>query len=402
MIALGSGTGASLGREGELRLADARTRVRTIVSAPISVDREVCFHMYGRHRRGFTLIELLVVIAIIGILAAMVFPVFARARESARKAVCLSNVKNIALAVQMYLADNNDTCWPSETRTEVIDYFNMRPGGAPNYWGEYEGNCAVMIWGNPYLRLPVIVDEYVKNRDVWRCPSAKVETGAWFINSNPDWFGHLLANEGDWGVDVRGEACPHDMSWPRGWGGEVTDSLLQRRHATALYGDDALKAFVQSIGTNEQYLMDVKMVEIEDPVKEPVCGDAGVIPFAFALGITGWPDICALECGNCGGWVDWEVASDPACCGPEYSMYAPNDGSFITSVELRKPYTRHLGGINLGFLDGHAAWMNSETWRVNVLEGDGYELIGLWGPDGWCDHDTWYSSSGGEPTLLYP
>ena len=59
-------------------------------------------------RRGFTLIELLVVIAIIGILAAMVFPVFARARESARKAVCLSNVKNIALAIQMYLEGIRD------------------------------------------------------------------------------------------------------------------------------------------------------------------------------------------------------------------------------------------------------------------------------------------------------
>ena len=80
-------------------------------------------------RRGFTLIELLVVIAIIGILAAMVFPVFARARESARKAVCLSNVKNIALAMQMYLADNNDTFWPSEHRAEVIDYFTTNPGG---------------------------------------------------------------------------------------------------------------------------------------------------------------------------------------------------------------------------------------------------------------------------------
>jgi len=59
----------------------------------------------ARRRQGFTLIELLVVIAIIGILAAMLFPVFARARESARKTQCLSNVKNLALAFQMYLTD---------------------------------------------------------------------------------------------------------------------------------------------------------------------------------------------------------------------------------------------------------------------------------------------------------
>ena len=80
--------------------------------------------MVMRRRKGFTLIELLVVIAIIGILAAMVFPVFARARESARKAVCLSNVKNIALAIQMYLGDYNDHFPPTETRTEVVDWFN--------------------------------------------------------------------------------------------------------------------------------------------------------------------------------------------------------------------------------------------------------------------------------------
>jgi len=50
-------------------------------------------------------VELLVVIAIIAILAAMLFPVFARARESARKIQCLSNVKNIAMAFQIYLTD---------------------------------------------------------------------------------------------------------------------------------------------------------------------------------------------------------------------------------------------------------------------------------------------------------
>src|SRR5574340_13956 len=107
-------------------------------------------------RRGFTLIELLVVIAIIGILAAMLFPVFARARESARKTQCLANVKNIAIAINMYLTDY-DSLPPKEHRTEVIDAFG--------------DDCQYSTGANPYLRWPVIFDDYVKNRQVWSCPS---------------------------------------------------------------------------------------------------------------------------------------------------------------------------------------------------------------------------------------
>ena len=60
-------------------------------------------------RRGFTLIELLVVIAIIAILAAILFPVFAKAREKARQTSCLSNLKEIQLAALMYAQDNDET-----------------------------------------------------------------------------------------------------------------------------------------------------------------------------------------------------------------------------------------------------------------------------------------------------
>jgi prepilin-type N-terminal cleavage/methylation domain-containing protein/prepilin-type processing-associated H-X9-DG protein len=60
-------------------------------------------------RRGFTLIELLVVIAIIAILAAILFPVFAQAREKARQMACLSNTKQIALAIHQYATDYDDT-----------------------------------------------------------------------------------------------------------------------------------------------------------------------------------------------------------------------------------------------------------------------------------------------------
>jgi prepilin-type N-terminal cleavage/methylation domain-containing protein len=65
-----------------------------------------------RTRSGFTLIELLVVIAIIAILAAILFPVFARARESARRATCLSNLKQLGTAFQMYAQDFDET-YPS-------------------------------------------------------------------------------------------------------------------------------------------------------------------------------------------------------------------------------------------------------------------------------------------------
>lgn len=60
-------------------------------------------------KRAFTLIELLVVIAIIAILAAILFPVFARAKEAAKKTACLSNQRQLGIALQMYISDNDDT-----------------------------------------------------------------------------------------------------------------------------------------------------------------------------------------------------------------------------------------------------------------------------------------------------
>jgi len=68
-----------------------------------------------KNRKGFTLIELLVVIAIIAILAAILFPVFASARESARKASCISNLKQLALAHLMWQDDNKNTFVPAAT-----------------------------------------------------------------------------------------------------------------------------------------------------------------------------------------------------------------------------------------------------------------------------------------------
>src|SRR5436309_10572825 len=72
-------------------------------------------------QHAFTLIELLVVIAIIAILAAILFPVFAQARDKARQTACLSNCKQIGLAVTMYAQDYDETFFWQRDYNEVVD-----------------------------------------------------------------------------------------------------------------------------------------------------------------------------------------------------------------------------------------------------------------------------------------
>jgi len=351
-------------------------------------------------RRGFTLIELLVVIAIIGILAAMVFPVFARARESARKAVCLSNVKNIALAIQMYLADNNDTLPPVESRKEVTDYFDAEPGGCQGAVVDIRWpHCIRGHFANPYLHWPVVLDEYTKNRDVWRCPSAKMEAGARLIMPPgvTDWFGYFVDNPGEWGTQCswHNNFGPCQHPYPSGWGGVVTDSFAQEMIAMPEAGGNLSSAqqgaFAQSIAGPFFRNAGLKLTEVEDTVEFAICGDSGCQGNDMGIGNMAYPDICALECANdwC-GWIDWDCTTEdsgtgdnPQECGVR--NHANADNSFLVDVELRKPYSRHLGGVNVGFLDGHASWINSE--RLLKL----YEERELEGVDPWW---MWYLDSG--------
>ena len=309
-------------------------------------------------RRGFTLIELLVVIAIIGILAAMVFPVFARARESARKAVCLSNVKNMALAINMYLADNNDTFPPAEHSSEVIDFwetFENPFSGLP---------CFFANRANPYLRWPVLLDEYTKNRDVWRCPSAKMEGGASSIIPVPDYFRYWQSWSDSLGTKPHFGPC--NGSFPLGWGGDITDSMVQQRFGMVGRGTEgAARAFSQSIGADEWHLYDKKMAAVENSSALPVIADGGILMMTINVPTTAYPDGCAVGCANsqC-GWVDWECA---AYCDEPIQIYAPANGSFLTDRGLLKRYySRHLGGINLGFADGHAVYMDSDRFLAEV------------------------------------
>jgi prepilin-type N-terminal cleavage/methylation domain-containing protein/prepilin-type processing-associated H-X9-DG protein len=316
--------------------------------------------MFMKRRTGFTLIELLVVIAIIAILAAMLFPVFARARESARKIQCLSNVKNISTAVQMYLTDY-DRFPPKEHDQAVLAYAAQSPGGGSS---DSAADCRLTRRGNPFLRWPVIFDEYVKNRDVWQCPSSKITQGATFIYPVSDWLQFLKASQGSWGNSYY-NLSPCVWGWPTGWGGAITDTIHQGALAAAKDMEAKNAAFIEGIGVGEIPLAESKTSSIDDPSGTVVCSDGGAHVNENLDYTIAYPDICMLACSipAC-SFADWINCSSALSCGLQY--YAPNDGSFLKDVRLRKQYSRHLGGINVGFADGHASWYDSEAFLASV------------------------------------
>lgn len=112
-------------------------------------------------RGGFTLIELLVVIAIIAILAAILFPVFAQARESARKTQCMSNIRQIGVGAQIYSQDYDEMIMPIATVSGMTVYY---------WWAAYDGITGVR---EESLGL---IQPYMKNHEIDICPTFKNET----------------------------------------------------------------------------------------------------------------------------------------------------------------------------------------------------------------------------------
>jgi len=120
------------------------------------------------NRQAFTLIELLVVIAIIAILAAILFPVFAQAREKARSASCLSNQKQLGLATLMYSQDY-DELMPLTTSNINGQWLTNFWHLVPPTWSSLQTHPAVIgsqfQWANT-------IQPYVKNYGILACPSA--------------------------------------------------------------------------------------------------------------------------------------------------------------------------------------------------------------------------------------
>lgn len=215
--------------------------------------------------KAFTLIELLVVIAIIAILAAILFPVFAQAREKARQTSCLSNTKQMALGFMMYMQDYDE--W-------LPLLYNGRLSWPNN---AYYYNFDITPWWDATY-------PYTKNQQIWACPSSKRQVKQ---------LGQRV---------VPGQGLSYGMSYPLSWGdtaGGPPPATAPRPAETFLFGDSTQ-------------------------------ADGWFIQVAFANGWWWWDGVCA-------GGSGW-----------------PCDDSS----------TRHLGGSNIGFLDGHAKWRRWQTLMI--------------------------------------
>lgn len=256
-------------------------------------------------RRGFTLIELLVVIAIIAILAAILFPVFAQARESARKSSCQSNLKQIASGLMMYQQDYDENLCPD------------RINGMAGTEGWRSG-----VWYN-------LIQPYVKNEQLFRCPS---------------WTATLTQAEINWN-----NANGIPRIFPVSYG---MNYRLTQFSTTTL--DDAVSLWFNTTG----------IANLRSPANTIlVCDNAAVTnptampthqedPTRWTLSINNW---------NRSGYTRFPQDPPNVQGGTNYLNCCYNGDAW-------RPAPIHQGGTNAAFCDGHVKFFKTDK-MVNPLRG---------------------------------
>jgi prepilin-type N-terminal cleavage/methylation domain-containing protein/prepilin-type processing-associated H-X9-DG protein len=282
--------------------------------------------MNAPSRRGFTLIELLVVIAILAALAAMLFPVFAQAREMARRTTCLSNFTQAGLALLQYVQDYDETMVPSDTGG-----INL-PG-----WG----------FGRPDYVWPELVQPYVKNWQVFRCPSDPHATDSGLsldpvtevpITASHPNFSYAWGVRTDIGLN-HNFLSPWVQEFPSGYVGS-RPILIAQVHQTAgtiLYMDT--------------------LWDREASTGAPKGGGNWTVesPCIYGRNSTDWlPPQPRTTFQSYGGWV------------PNPSGRAP-----FSWLEFGGAWPRHHKRINVAFTDGHAKSMTigAVAAGCNVVSG---------------------------------
>lgn len=174
--------------------------------------------VYGGRNSGFTLIELLVVVVIIALLAAILFPVFARAREQARKASCMSNLKQIGVSLMMYIQDY-DGAYPARSEG-------------------YSVNGIGQVWCD-------VLQPYAKSYQIWVCPDSGPVYGttgrkfSYGMNIYGESFDSTLGRGYGFGNDLTGLGTPHAKGLGALGGGPVKESEIGNTSEVIFAGDPA-------------------------------------------------------------------------------------------------------------------------------------------------------------------
>ncbi len=258
-------------------------------------------------RNAFTLIELLVVIAIIAILAAILFPVFAQAREKARQATCLSHEKQIGLGIHMYAQDYDETLPPSRFRWD----YTVPPG----------------YTSRNHTPWSVIVMPYIKNVGVFGCPSNPYKSTK--DATNWPWCTTAKVNPDGTKVDT-----------------DQRTLVSNGGHEGYTPGAPGTASGVMSVNWG------ASLAALERP--------AGI---ALMIERYEGRTVCeALGVHFMGG--DFVVM--PSVAGFDVAvLYEPAWWNYDPNVNTEKYY--HMGGMNLVFADGHAKWTRyKQTFKLNA------------------------------------
>ncbi len=280
-----------------------------------------------RVRSAFTLIELLVVIAIIAILAAILFPVFAQARESARQTSCLSNTKQLNLGILQYVQDYDEKfpIWCFGVNNDPNQWAPLFGPGTPDKpWG---------VWKNRHFGWDKAVQPYVKNVQIFRCPS----TGD----------GPAQENAGTDDSDVTG-AVAYGLNAHLS-GRDPGDPLLSRNLAGVRFPATCIMlAEVSRANSTGETTCEVNWLEwgYNGGHDRQLNGDNNA-------GNAGWD-------GNDGGGYKTNYN---ALCHQGTGTYWGN------TAALR----HHKGGANYAFVDGHSKWYTGDAscvvWDTQLVGG---------------------------------
>jgi prepilin-type N-terminal cleavage/methylation domain-containing protein/prepilin-type processing-associated H-X9-DG protein len=300
-----------------------------------------------RKSKGFTLIELLVVIAIIAILAAILFPVFAAAREKARQTSCLANVKQIALAMQLYGTD-----WdykapqalapsPKFVMHNVAELKVMDPnyGGDPNgayFWAAAPGGASKGWFTSPR----VLFRNYIGNDRLLMCPSDIGRQNPTFADPANSGWKCSTSEMALAGYCSPFPSCGGSMAW-------ISDKNF--------FGFVEAKGWVTYLAINGDSTFPE---DLRDSIgsKQPATYNAAMpVPtFAVAQWGTNWAwsylfilnPVVSIE----GPWSPNDQPMGPKKAAGEV-ISSPSDWCFVVDWAAQ-----HNGGVNCGFLDGHARW----------------------------------------------